>query len=338
MTLMGNGGDPSTANHSISLTPRAPVAQTTPKHLKPVPSELAAHMSAIGVTARDPIYIRVFKAESELEVWKQRADRLYTHVKTFPICTFSGALGPKQRYADYQSPEGFYGVTARLMKPDSAHHLAFNIGYPNAVDRALGRTGDSIMVHGRCKSVGCFAMTDGPMEEIYALAREALAGGQQNIPVHSFPFRMTASNMGLHAQHPQAATWQPLERAYQQFEARRTLPTVAMCGRSYVVNPVWAGRAPEALEATAPCPLHELEAALTVHVEEASTGEIVLPAHNVAQGIKQRSAESIATWHQTRARAAVMVTKLRDIRREKIRVAVAARDEADARSSLGIAP
>ena len=316
-------------------TPARPQA-LLPKHLRPVPSATAEHLKAAGLSVRDPIYMRVFKEESEFEVWKARRDGTFVHVKTFPICTFSGALGPKQRYADYQSPEGFYTVTANLMRPNSNYHLAFNIGYPNAVDRSLGRTGDLIMVHGACKSVGCFAMTNGQIEEIYALTREALGGGQAGIPVHSFPFRMTADNMARHATHTHAATWEPLQQAYQAFEVSQRLPTVAMCGKSYVVNPVWFDGQPAALDASAPCPLH-IQAAVvpSLAVEgEIASGAIAL----MGDSPKMRTPENIANWGATRAKMSVLSAKQRVVRREKVRQLVAARDAADSgiRSNLGM--
>ena len=94
---------------------------------------------------------------------------------------------------DRQAPEGFYTVTKAQMNPNSSLYLAFNLGYPNLYDRANRRTGDFLMVHGKCRSAGCYAMTDGLIEEIYALAREAFIGGQETIQVHALPFRMTAT-------------------------------------------------------------------------------------------------------------------------------------------------
>ncbi len=309
-----------------------------PKHRRPLSKETAVLLAHAGVTVRDPIYIRVFKEESELEIWKARADGTYALIKTYPICTFSGGLGPKTRYADYQSPEGFYAVTARLLNPNSAHHLAFNIGYPNALDRALGRTGDLIMVHGRCQSVGCFAMTDAPMEEVYAFVRDALAGGQTSIPVHSFPFRMTAENIARHASHRHAAGWAPLEQAYRDFAATARPPATAMCDRHYLVNPVWAAAAPASLDAAAACPAHARVETPDMFRDETATGETVEPARVVAEGPKRRTPENIASWGATRARVAIAAAVQRRVRREQVRVALAARDQADiaTRSNLGM--
>jgi murein L,D-transpeptidase YafK len=152
--------------------------QFTPKYLKPLPAQTRAMLAEKGMSEESPILMRIFKAESELEVWKAKEDGRFYHFKTYPICSYSGGLGPKQKQGDRQAPEGFYYVTQDLMNPRSKYHLAFNMGYPNKYDRALGRTGANLMVHGDCSSSGCYAMTEAVMEEIYILARESLTGGQ----------------------------------------------------------------------------------------------------------------------------------------------------------------
>jgi murein L,D-transpeptidase YafK len=317
-------------------TPRAPAAQALtassqiPKHLRPIAADTAALITLAGVSQRAPLHLRVFKEESELEVWKQHADGTYVHIKTYPICNFSGGLGPKQRYADYQSPEGFYTVEPRHMRPNSSYHLAFDVGYPNALDRSLGRTGNLIMVHGMCKSVGCFAMTNGLIEDIYALAREAFAGGQTSIPVHSFPFRMTPAAMAQHATHPHASSWQPLQQAYWSFEATRRLPRVATCEKRYVVNPLWFDGAPKSGDPAAACPAH-IEASVPPPVDvdaRATQAPRVL-----ASGQKTRTADNIANWAATRARLAVLATESRRQRREKFQHLLTAREAADTSAS-----
>ena len=144
-----------------------------------------------GMDAQTPIFIRIFKEKLELEIWKQREDGRFYHLKTYPICNWSGDLGPKVRQGDRQAPEGFYTVTREQMNPDSNYHLAMNLGYPNAFDRSQGRTGEVLMIHGKCKSAGCYAMTDALIEEIYAIAREFFLGEHDSFQVHAFPFRMT---------------------------------------------------------------------------------------------------------------------------------------------------
>ena len=77
-----------------------------------------------------PILVRIFKEESELEVWKQETTGRFALLKTYPICRWSGELGPKIKEGDRQAPEGFYTITPGQMNPNSNYYLAFNIGYP----------------------------------------------------------------------------------------------------------------------------------------------------------------------------------------------------------------
>lgn len=142
------------------------------RHNVPLSSELYALMSEKGVRKDSPLLIRSFKKESELEVWKQRGDGEYVLLKTYPICRWSGQLGPKKREGDRMTPEGFYHISPAQMNPNSSYYLSFNMGYPNAYDRAHGRTGAHLMVHGACSSMGCYSMTDDQIQDIYALVRE----------------------------------------------------------------------------------------------------------------------------------------------------------------------
>lgn len=212
-----------------------------PPHMRPLSAKTRALMAEKGMTASQPILIRVFKSESELEVWKKKDDGHYYHLKTYPICNFSGGLGPKQKQGDLQAPEGFYVVDEKRLNPKSHYHLSFNIGYPNTFDRALKRTGANLMVHGECKSRGCYAMTDAVIEEIYALALEAFAGGQEKFQVHAFPFRMTTANLAAHTDSPWFDFWVNLKEGYDYFEHTRLEPTFAVCGGRYVVNGAFPG-------------------------------------------------------------------------------------------------
>ena len=189
-----------------------------------------------GMDPGAPIFVRIFKEESELEVWKARDDGRFYHYKTYPICNWSGELGPKLNQGDKQAPEGFYTVAQGQMNPRSGFHLAFNLGYPNAYDRAHRRTGDFLMVHGKCKSAGCYAMTDALIEEIYAMARESFKGGQTSFQVHAFPFRMTEVNLTRHRQSKWAQFWSVLKEGHDHFEATRVPPEIAVCERKYLVN------------------------------------------------------------------------------------------------------
>ena len=208
----------------------------SPPYMKPLSPQTRALLAEKGMTEQQPILIRIFKAESELEVWKQKDDGHYYHFKTYPICAYSGGLGPKLKQGDRQAPEGFYLIDKDLMNPKSQYHLAFNIGFPNAYDRALGRTGSNLMVHGDCTSSGCYAMTDAVVEEIYILAREALTSGQENFQLHAFPFRMTAANLAAQREHDWYEFWANLKEGYDYFETTRLAPKLAVCGKRYVVN------------------------------------------------------------------------------------------------------
>lgn len=209
---------------------------TSQRHLVPIPAHLLAEMSGKGMTPADPILIRIFKKESELEVWKRDRSGQYALLKTWPMCRWSGQLGPKTREGDRQAPEGFYTVTPDLMNPRSQFHLSFNLGYPNALERAQGSTGSALMVHGACTSSGCFAVTDDGVSEIYALAREAFAGGQRSFQVQALPFRMTPENMARHRGNRHFAFWRNLKEGSDHFEATRQPPRLAACGRRYVFN------------------------------------------------------------------------------------------------------
>jgi len=183
-----------------------------------------------------PIFVRVFKEESELEVWKANDAGRYKHFKTYPICNYSGKLGPKEKQGDYQAPEGFYKVKAGQMNPSSKYHLAFNIGFPNAFDQSHGRTGQHLMIHGDCKSAGCYAMTDALIEEIYILARESFKGGQKAFDIHAYPFRMTKKNVRRHRRNKWAPFWRDLKKGYDHFETVKQPPPVQVCEKRYLVN------------------------------------------------------------------------------------------------------
>ena len=208
-----------------------------PKHEAPIPAATLALMSARDTRPSAPILMRIFKKESELEVWKQARSGRYVLVKTFPICRWSGQLGPKMRTGDRQAPEGFYSVGPNQMNPNSAYHLSFDLGYPNAYDKAQGGSGSFLMVHGTCSSAGCYAMTDKAVEEIYSLAREAFAGGQKAFQVHAYPFRMNAENMAKHRSDPNIGFWRQLKEGSDRFEALGEEPAVGVSGRRYVFGP-----------------------------------------------------------------------------------------------------
>ena len=208
-------------------------------------------MESLNMDRAAPILIRIYKEERTLEVWKQDQTGKFALLKSFSICKYSGKLGPKIAQGDYQAPEGFYDITPDQMNPQSSEYLSFNIGFPNAFDRSLGRTGSFLMVHGGCKSVGCYAMTDYGMEEIYGLVAEAFQGGQAKIQLQAFPFGMTAENLVRHEQDPNASFWQMLKTGNDAFLEGGQPPTVAVCDQRYVFNPITIDRD---LDPSGPCP------------------------------------------------------------------------------------
>jgi murein L,D-transpeptidase YafK len=179
-----------------------------------------------------PVFIRIFKQESQLELW-MKAGESYVRMQTYGICRWSGHLGPKMRSGDQQAPEGIYFVASEQLNPTSRRHRAFNLGYPNLLDRELGRTGNLLEVHGGCSSKGCFAMTDPVIESIWRVVTAALSNGQEGFQVQVFPFRMTAANIELHANDPSALFWQDLKKGYDMFEATYIPPKVTVCRGKY---------------------------------------------------------------------------------------------------------
>src|SRR5947208_5681973 len=208
-------------------------------------------MESLNMDRSAPILIRIYKEESTLEVWKRDRTGKFAPLKAYPICKFSGKLGPKLAQGDYQAPEGFYDITPDQMNPWSVEYLAFNTGFPNAFDRSLGRTGSFLMVHGGCESVGCYAMTDYAMEEIYGLVDEAFKGGQEKVQLQAFPFKMTVQNLAGHAGDPNMPFWEMLKAGSDAFLATERPPRVAVCDRRYVFNSAHTGE----FNPSAPCPI-----------------------------------------------------------------------------------
>ena len=198
-----------------------------------------------------PVLLRIYKQESMLEIWKQDRTGKFALLKAYPICKYSGTIGPKIREGDRQAPEGFYEVTREQMNPLSREYLSFDIGFPNAFDRSLARTGSAIMVHGGCRSIGCYAMTDKQMEEIYGLLDEAFKGGQEKVQLQAFPFRMTTENLAWHAKNPHAPFWAMLKEGSDAFLETDKPPMISVCGQRYVFN---AAATNKDLNPRSPCP------------------------------------------------------------------------------------
>ncbi len=206
-----------------------------PQRDTPDLAALDARLEAKGVAMGDPVFVRIFKRESELEIWMKRGDR-FVLFATYPICRWSGMLGPKYREGDRQAPEGFYTVDQDQLNPNSRMHRSFNLGYPNAFDRAHSRTGSFLMVHGGCTSIGCYAVTDGIVDEIYRIVTAALDKGQARFSVQAFPFRMTPENLALHGDNGNARFWRDLKPGYDLFERTLTPPVASVCGGRYQVT------------------------------------------------------------------------------------------------------
>lgn len=219
--------------HKLELPGTADLDAVKRRLVPDLDKRLAAHGNKRG----NPVFIRIFKESAELEVWIAGAPgEPHKLFKTYPICAYSGGLGPKLQEGDRQSPEGFYRVSRQQLNPQSNYHLSFNLGFPNAYDRHHGRTGSFLMVHGNCSSIGCYAMTNAGIEEIYLLVEAALAAGQPYVPVHAFPFRLTPANLQRHAASPWQGFWRQLQSGYDAFETRRIPPTVTAEAGAYVVR------------------------------------------------------------------------------------------------------
>lgn len=200
-------------------------------------ARLAPALEMAGVDAGAETFVRIFKEESQLELYADRDDGRFVLLKTYPVCAWSGELGPKRREGDGQAPEGFYWVSRARLNPNSTFHLSFNLGFPNAYDRAHGRTGSFLMVHGDCVSIGCYAMTDPAIEEIYLMLEQALNAGQPFVRVHVFPFRMSEENLAAHSSSGWGPFWSNLKAGYDWFETHGRPPNVEVEGRRYVFSP-----------------------------------------------------------------------------------------------------
>ncbi|MCK1640206.1 hypothetical protein IVA95_22015 [Bradyrhizobium sp. 157] len=253
---------------------------------QPVPPKLIADMTAKDMDLQSPILVRLFKQEAELEIWKQDRSGRFALLKTYPICRWSGDLGPKIKEGDRQAPEGFYSISPAQMNPQSAYYLSFNTGYPNAFDKALGRTGSQLMVHGDCSSRGCYAMTDEQIAEIYSLGRESFFGGQKSFQLQAYPFRMTPANMAKHRNNPHMPFWKMIKEGNDHFEVTRQEPKVDFCEKKYVFD---AAKPPNAtkdpvFDASAKCPAYVIPDEIADAVREKQATDLAETARLIAKG------------------------------------------------------
>src|SRR5579863_5845289 len=258
------------------------LAQGPGRSQQPISAATLAEMEKLDTTPSSPTLIRTYKKEAELEIWKMKSNGEYALLKTYPMCRWSGQLGPKRREGDMQVPEGFYSITPGQMNPNSHYYLAFNVGYPNAYDRSYGRTGGNVMVHGVCSSAGCFSMTDEQVADIYAIARESFAGGQREIQLQSYPFHMTPANMAKFRLDPNIDFWKNLKEGSDHFEVAKTEPSVLVCGKRYVFDATAKGE----VSASEPCPALTRDENLEAQVAEKAEKDRAAVAELVASGVK----------------------------------------------------
>ncbi|HTZ67490.1 MAG TPA: murein L,D-transpeptidase family protein [Roseiarcus sp.] len=258
------------------------LAQGPGRSEQPISAATLAEMEKLDTTPSSPTLIRAYKKEAELEIWKMKSDGQYALLKTYPMCRWSGQLGPKKREGDMQVPEGFYSIAPGQMNPNSHYYLAFNVGYPNAYDRAYGRTGGNVMVHGVCSSAGCFSMTDEQVADIYAIARDSFNGGQREIQLQSYPFHMTAENMAKFRLDPNIDFWKNLKEGSDHFEVTKAEPSVLVCGKRYVFD----ATASDEVSAKEPCPTLTRDDNIEAQVAEKAEKDDAKVADLVASGVK----------------------------------------------------
>jgi murein L,D-transpeptidase YafK len=235
--------------------------QLPTRAMKELSPEMLTLLDQKNMPKDSPVLIRIFKEESELEVWKQDSTARYELLKVYPICRWSGAIGPKVREGDRQAPEGFYAITPGLMNPNSSYYLAINIGFPNAYDKSNGYSGAFLMIHGDCSSRGCYAMTDEQIGEIYSLARESFLGGQKAFQIQAYPFRMTAANLARHRNNLAMPFWKMIKVGNDHFEVSHLEPKVDVCEKHYVFDaqPPANSTKPLAFTPSGRCPVYETD-------------------------------------------------------------------------------
>jgi murein L,D-transpeptidase YafK len=277
-----------------------------PKHLRPLDSATRELIETKGMEETAPILVRIFKEESVLEVWKKKqASGRFELLKTYEICEWSGELGPKRKEGDRQAPEGFYAITPAQLNPKSSYHLSFNIGYPNAYDQSLGRTGTHLMVHGACSSRGCYSMTDEQIQEIYTLARLAFQGGQRSFQVQALPFRMTPANMAKYRKNENMPFWRMLKTGYDHFELTGQEPKVDVCSSQYVFDSTPEGGM--SFSPTADCPPMSVPEPLRIAAAEKAKRDeaqmMVVAARLEAEEAKKQNAPAAALPESMLAKA-----------------------------------
>jgi len=287
-SAIGGEGQSARAEHE---RPNVPTSLQSGVSLEPLSLE---RLEQKGMSAGSAVMVRIFKAESELELWVQARER-FELFATYPICFWSGTLGPKLREGDRQAPEGLYSVGIEQLHRDGRRPRSFDIGFPNALDQSEGRTGSNIWVHGGCASRGCYAMTNPVMDEIFVLGEQALAAGQERFQVHIFPFRMSEENMRMHADSPWHPFWRNLKLAYDAFESARMPPKIAICGKRYVVEQGGVG-------GSNPPPPIAAPDTLQIACEETLGNPAPVLSNQSASAAPRGGKRRKASLHRTRAR------------------------------------
>lgn len=246
----------------------------------------------MGSSPGQAMMIRIFKQTNEFEVWKRTTAGTFKLFKTYEICAYSGTLGPKIKEGDRQAPEGFYNITPGLMNPNSNYYLSFDTGFPNKFDRAHGRTGSQLMVHGDCSSRGCYSMTDEAIAEIYALVRESFAGGNPVVQLQIYPFRMTPQRLAANSTNPNIEFWQNIKEGYDRFELAKVPPSWDVCEKKYVFDLKREDGTP--LDAAAACPPRSNDALLTALQAKQSADDAVFRTEVAAIGEREAKAAAAA--------------------------------------------
>lgn len=242
--------EPPAASESAAASPSSVTREAA------TAAALDKRLAAAGQERGAPVLLRIFKASSELELWLAKDGR-FERFSSYPICKWRGVLGPKLWEGDRQSPEGFYSFDEEGLRWQGHWFRAFDINYPNAYDRAHGRTGSGILIHGACSSIGCFAMTDLVIDEMFDLVTAAFAAGQERIQVQVFPFRMSSGNLERFGKLGWSEFWGDLKPASDLLDATGIAPRIGVCDGRYVVRPGivgdtapdevsdWCGKLPE---------------------------------------------------------------------------------------------
>ena len=204
--------------------------------LAPQSESLIKASQSVGATAKSPVLIRIFKQSRELELWRMTKDGRYALVKTYEICTFSGALGPKKKQGDRQAPEGFYSIGPSQLNYNSVRFLSLDSGFPNAFDRSHGYTGSALMIHGGCDSAGCYAIEDAPAQEVFTAVRDALKAGQKSVQLQIYPFRMNVWNMHINSDSRHMSFWQQLKTGYDKFALTQKELSVSVVNNRYIIR------------------------------------------------------------------------------------------------------